>query len=901
MNFMLLALLLLSFPIITIVALVIAVGVRDRVRRLEDHMAALERRISAAPTVAMEPEPAQSTITPEPVAPPIAEPMKTAAMASPAEPEPSVVSPVSPTATLAAPERIAGLEERFGTRWVVWVGGVALALGGIFLVRYSIEQGLIGPGMRLFSGALLAASLIAAGEWLRRQEKFSGFAGLPSAHIPSILTAAGTTVAYATVYAAYGLYGYLTPAFAFALLGVVALATLTAALLHGPALAALGLIGAYVTPLLVSTHAPNYWALYIYLAVVSAAAFALARIRLWRWLALTAVVFGFLWILPGIADNRFDSLSAHVVHVIVGFALVAAMLVSGLFYGPPATPGQIDNVSSIAVAAYLFAAVLLVSESHHDPLALGAFTVLTVATIGIAWRADAAAAAVPVAAGLAAFVIMRWAFDADLTRLIAPAGIAGVAAPQPLRASVGTHLALGGGYAVLFGAVGFLAQGRSVTALVPILWSAAGVLAPLAILIALYYRIAGLERSIPFAGLALLLAALFAVATEQLSKRTPRPGLATASALFATGAAAALALAFTFALEKGWLTIGLALMAPGVAWIAEKRPLPLLRWLAAALVVLVLLRIGWEPRIVGADVGTTPIVNWLLYGYGVPAASFWYAGHLLRRRADDQPARMVDAAAILFTVLLAFLEIRHLMNDGDVYRASGGLAEVAMQVCVGLAMAIGLERVCGRTKSIVHNIAAEVIAGLSFVGIMIGLGGKANPLLTGKPVGGPVFNLILLGYGLPAALTIALALITRGRRPKAYSVLTVCLALGLALAYLTLEVTTLYHGPVLTRGATSNAEQYTYSVVWLAFGVVLLLAGLALRSQPARLASAAIVALTVGKVFLIDMADLAGVYRALSFIGLGLVLVGIGWLYQRLLFPQRAPAASSPAGAPPTG
>ena len=91
-----------------------------------------------------------------------------------------------------------------------------------------------------------------------------------------------------TVYAAYALYGFLGPAVAFVLLGVVALATLAAALLHGPALAALGLVGAYVTPLLVSTDEPNFWALYIYLAVVTAAAFALARFRLWRWLAITA-------------------------------------------------------------------------------------------------------------------------------------------------------------------------------------------------------------------------------------------------------------------------------------------------------------------------------------------------------------------------------------------------------------------------------------------------------------------------------------------------------------------------------------------------------------------------------------------------------------------------------------
>jgi uncharacterized membrane protein len=123
----------------------------------------------------------------------------------------------------------------------------------------------------------------------------------------------------------------------------------------------------------------------------------------------------------------------------------------------------------------------------------------------------------------------------------------------------------------------------------------------------------------------------------------------------------------------------------------------------------------------------------------------------------------------------------------------------------------------------------------------------------------------------------------------------------LLLSYLSREVREIYHGSVLTRGPTGDAEQYTYSVVWLGYGVALLLFGIAFRSQPARLASAAITLLTVAKVFLIDMAGLTGMFRALSFIGLGLVLVGIGWLYQRLLFPPRARVDASPTlpGAPP--
>jgi uncharacterized membrane protein len=87
-------------------------------------------------------------------------------------------------------------------------------------------------------------ALVGVSEWARRSERLAGLPGLPSADIPSILTAAGTTVAYATVYAAYALYEFLPPSAAFVLLGVVALLTLAAALLHGPALAGLGVVGA---------------------------------------------------------------------------------------------------------------------------------------------------------------------------------------------------------------------------------------------------------------------------------------------------------------------------------------------------------------------------------------------------------------------------------------------------------------------------------------------------------------------------------------------------------------------------------------------------------------------------------------------------------------------------------
>jgi uncharacterized membrane protein len=887
----------LAFPVIAVIALVQASSLGGVVRRLEVRVIGLERAIAAfgvgtapapppvAPVAAHiptppPPAPVQKT---EPIVPPPVPPVAPAAGAVPSAP---MRAPSSP------PPRI-GFEERFGTRWLVWVGGIALTLGGIFVVRYTIQEGLIGPGVRIMLGALLALILVAAGEWTRRKENLSGLPGLPTAHIPGILTAAGTTVAYATVYAAYGLYNFLPPGVAFVLMGLVALLTLTAALLHGPALAGLGVIGAYLAPLLVSTMQPDYWALYIYIAVVTAASFALARLRLWRWLALAAIVLSAAWTLPGMTPGAVTAVGAHAFNTLAGFALAAVFLVCGLLYGPDAKPGELDRVSVFALTIYLLAAALLVLASRHDATALTVFVVLTIATVAVAWRAEAASGAVPVAAVLAMVVMAHWAVQENLDFLKWPAGPAAPAIAEPQRYDYGSHLTLAAAWAALFGVAGFFAQGRSVRALVPMLWSATSVFAPLAMLIALYYRIANLDRSLPFAALALLLAAIFALATENLLRREHRPGIGAASAFYATGALAALALALTFALEKGWLTIALALMAPGAAWIAEKRPLPWLRSLAAIMAAVVTARVGWEPRIVGGDLGTAPIFNWLLYGYGVPAASFWLAGWLLRRRRDDPPARTVDAAAILFTVLLVVLEIRHYVTGGDMYQTSAGLTEIALYVNAGLAMTIGLEYVRRRSGSIVHNVGACIVAALTLIAIVADLVYVADPDLARHPVGPAFINLILLGYGIPAVLAITLALIARTTRPLPYRIAAAITAMTLALFYLTLEVRRLFHGPILA-GPTGDAEQYMYSTVWLLFGIVVLAVGFLLRSQPARLLALGVIAVTIAKVFIVDTASISGIFRALSMIGLGVVLLGIGWLYQRLLYP-RLPVASAPA------
>ena len=114
--------------------------------------------------------------------------------ARPATDEPS--SPIPPGApSWPKPERAAtgqpAIEEALTSRWLVWGGSLALAAGGYFLVKFSIEQGLLGPAVRISLASVLGIALVAAGEWLRRRPLERALAAIRPSLVPPALTAAG--------------------------------------------------------------------------------------------------------------------------------------------------------------------------------------------------------------------------------------------------------------------------------------------------------------------------------------------------------------------------------------------------------------------------------------------------------------------------------------------------------------------------------------------------------------------------------------------------------------------------------------------------------------------------------------------------------------------------------------
>jgi len=159
-----------------------------------------------------------------------------------------------------------------------------------------------------------------------------------------------------------------------------------------------------------------------------------------------------------------------------------------------------------------------------------------------------------------------------------------------------------------------------------------------------------------------------------------------------------------------------------------------------------------------------------------------------------------------------------------------------------------------------------------------------NPGLTGEGVGqGLLWNALLPAYLLPAGLAVGAVWLTPvGRR------LLGTYAGAVAFAWVTLQVRQAFHpGSLLIPGGApaGDAEIWAYSGAWLVLGGGLLALGLRTGQKRLRLAGLGLAGLVTAKVFLLDMAGLQGLWRVLSFLGLGLALIGLGALYRRLALP----------------
>jgi uncharacterized membrane protein len=896
-----------SLGIIAIVALfVLVLRQNSRIGLLEREIGALRSFVlasppaaPASPPVAEQPlentptslEAAQSEASgPWAVAStPAAEPEVVAASAS-SPPEPAVAEAI-PT----APKQ-ADIETALGTRWAVWVGGLALALGGLFLIRYSIEAGIFGPGTRLAMAGMLGLVLVGGGEFIRRTGFKVPVEGAAGAYVPGILTAAGAFTLFGTIYAAHGVYGFIGPGPAFFLLGVIGVATIAAALVHGQALAGVGLLGAMLVPLLVSSQSPNVWALFGYLAIVLVANTIVARMRDWKLVAAAGFAGTGLWTLVYLGD------APIVDFIVVMFISIITLATLALAWLSPGEDDAETDWPTIVPALFvaLTAAILLAHPAYQAVGGTSYGGVLIFALLLVAFYRRSALALVH-AAGIATVVVFA---KAALVGTFAFQFAGGDLTFEGFAASpfLATLIPAGIVFAIVFLVDGFWSAWRSIGSAPAraAVWAGWGTLVPLVVLASLWVAFGDLGRDIGYAASALALAAILAAGGEVLARREDPPLQGGAAVSFAlAGAAVATMLMLHMAFGPLWTTMLAGAFAILPALATRLRLYPVLGWLSAGAVLVVLSRAAFDPTIVGAfALGRTPVFNALLPGYGVPALAFGFAAWQLASTTAGRPRLVMEAAAALFALLTLAMLVRHAMNGGVIDASAPTLAEQAIYTLIALGFGAILISIDMRSPSAVLRVGS-LAAGVVSVALVVAQHFMVlNPLFTDESTGSiPFFNLLFLGYLLPAVAAGALALYARGKRPKWYSAMLGLLAAALLFVYATLSVRRLFQGEhIAWWGGMGQLETYAYSALWLAMGVGLLVAGVSLRSQMLRIASAVLVAVAVAKVFIFDMSQLEGVLRALSFIGLGAVLIGIGLFYQKLLTrAARQDAVAAPA------
>ncbi|GHF17594.1 membrane protein [Kordiimonas sediminis] len=785
--------------------------------------------------------------------------------------------------TAAQPSDISEVEHSLSSRWIIWLGGVAFALGGAFMVKYSVDAGLLSPGVRVTLGTIFGILMTGAGEVLRQRRALVPLLRDAPDYVPSAIAAAGLSLSFTAVYAAFALYQLLPALVAFGLLALFSLASSFLALRHGRFFAILGVLGGLVTPALVSTGSGNAWALFPYLLIIVATCLWISRQRAWLEIAVPTLVLAALWVLVWIFTNwgPGDILPTGLYLILLTTAnSYMAQGASPDRQNIPTLQGLMPShwitfISDIASLVCMLLLVSIVRLDHYSSLGIMLVTLNLAVHAHAVYRSAENDVAGIFAIASILFLFSTWhvpdffEIQATLTGHNFQQFAWSPIAPPGMEKFI-TLVAL---YALGIGSVLFWICPRLLRTGV---WASVGVATPILLLIITYWRVMDLEQNLPFAMVALGLCLAFTFAVTRM-RQLDSTAQNVPVAAYASGATAALALAFTMILRDAWLSFALALELVALAYIWRKTEVSGLRRLALLLAVAVLCRLFLNDAVVEYHgEGPMPVFNWLFYGYGLTAVLFAVAAKIFETNGiQDRLLTVLKAGAILLFISFISLEIRVLFSEGGTLTSEPTGFEIAVQTLNWSLATLVLLWFEIQTDDKVLRALRRVMTALSVGALLVGGGLWNNELFDLEPDDSlPLFNLNFLQLLLPAFIFAAKAYLTykagRSGSAKRYGAVTF-LVFWL---WMTVEVHQFF--------GSSDWKGYGYSMAWLLYAIGLLSLGLRRQVSQIRMGGLAVLSIVVLKVFLIDMSELEGLARALSFMGLGGALIGIGYLYQRI-------------------
>ena len=799
-------------------------------------------------------------------------------------PEPPIQKMEAAAAEIAAPVIASmtpprDIEHNLASRWFVWVGGVAVALAGLLFVKYAHDQGLISPVLRVIIGLLIAAGLVVAGEYVRRSRGVQVVD-----YVPAALSAAGLVMGFGVVYAAYGLYDLVSPAVDFVGLGLVALAAFWLSRLQGPLIAALGLLGAYSAPALVTATSPNAWSFFPYLFVIVVASFYTLRGRNWWWLGYLSVAGSFVWGLLWISGGAFsigDVWPIGAFAVAMGFVATFMLEKQNIFAeetGSLLKPEAMSNALKLAICGMASGAALLaaqVFEAQHVMTSIIWLLIGMALIAAFSWFKKGASIAALLAAVGTWVVFMgwpdvafhEWAFDEQGFWTTVP----GLIAPPTFVNWMMVGLA---GFAVL-GVAGYLKK-QTVQP-----WAALAAGASFVFLIGAWGRADFVWTTTLWAVISVALAiGLLALAWIKREELAEREGLFGISSLIIGSALLGL-FAFDRLFDGVWFTISIALLAAGFAYLSRLLPARLIGAIASALGSFAAVRLFVSRELWGEGAVLPWGGHWPLYGYGLPAILLFVASRWLPSENYRREAVALEGISLALVISLVSLELRTLIG-GDIAHHDMTLLEMSAHILAWLGAAYGLAYRQHIFSSFVSLWGSRILLAASCAAIVVMSLLALNPLVSGKAIeGNLIFNSLTMAYFAPVLL---LALIARKLEALGlawWRNAVGILALVLVLAYATLQTKMLFQGKFLIPEFSSDAESYVLSVVWLALSIAMFVAGLKLMRKNIRLGGMVVMVLALLKAFGYDLWEIGGLWRIASLLGLGLCLIGVGWLYTR--------------------
>ena len=228
-------------------------------------------KVAEVPPVPPLPKPVAApkpVVPPQP--PPVVAPLPVSAAPTPPRPGPAALHPTVPAINW---------EQFMGVKLFAWIGGLAFFLGIAFAIKYSFDHNLISPELRMAFGFLTGVALLIGGSWLHRRKQYTVGA--------QTLCATGVVILYAVTFACRSIYHFefFGPLPTFLLMALITTtAFLLAIRLDAMVVAILGMLGGFLTPILLSTGQDNPLGLFGYIAILDAGLIVVALNRRWHFL-----------------------------------------------------------------------------------------------------------------------------------------------------------------------------------------------------------------------------------------------------------------------------------------------------------------------------------------------------------------------------------------------------------------------------------------------------------------------------------------------------------------------------------------------------------------------------------------------------------------------------------------